>query len=214
MSEPSADGCENGPDGAPTPLGCSPRRRARSVGCGCRRRAGGSDQAPVASSTGRHAAAACEPSPTRPEIDLAGRPTSSPLRLLGEAPVLVGPFRGSRAALRVSTGFGSKFYYLLDPAGPSQVSVIVRRRDAPGRGLFEIYPVDARGRVVRRWVPVLRLDRERVRGENPPRRGHRWLGQPGSVRLPALGCYELRVRWAGGGWSRIFRAVPDPLLWR
>lgn len=174
----------------------------------------GSDQAPVASSAVRHAAAVCEPSPTRPGIDFAGRPTASPLRLLGDAPVLAGPFRGSRAVLRVSPSFGSKFYYLLDPAGPSRVSVIVRRRDAPGRGLFEIQTLDTHGRTVRRWVPVLRLDRDRVRAENPPRRGWRWLGQPGAILLPALGCYELRVRWAGGGWSRIFRAGPDPLLGR
>ena len=63
---------------------------------------------------------------------------------------------------------------------------------------------------MRAFVWVLSLDRDRVRRENPPRRGDRLLGQPGSVLLPALGCYRLQVRWRGGGWSRTFVARPPP----
>lgn len=152
----------------------------------------------------------CRPSPTLPGVRLDGRVEPRAPRLVGRGPLMAGPFHGPRALLRVSGGLASKLYYQLSPTGPSTITVRARRLDAPGRGLFEVQRTDVAGRSVRIKVPVLRLRLATVRRENPPHRGDVLLGQPGSLTLPGLGCYQLQVRWAGGGWSRTFVARLDP----
>jgi hypothetical protein len=138
--------------------------------------------------------------------DLRGQVVATSRRVVGTGPIVAGAFRGRRALLSLTPELGSKFFYQLRRDGPARYIVTIRRLDAPGRGGFEVQQVDGTGRTARGFVPVLRLDRHRVARSHPPRRGDVLLGQPGSIRLPAAGCYAVRARWPGGEWNRRFVA--------
>jgi hypothetical protein len=122
---------------------------------------------------------------------------------VGNGPVRAGSTFGERAIIDVwlrpsDDRYVGKLFWLIARKGPASVRVRAERIDTEGVAHLVVAAGKPDGDAVI-------LQRSRI-ARKVIQRDRRWIGAPGEINMPAPGCYRLRARWAGGGWTATIRA--------
>lgn len=141
----------------------------------------------------------CRPSPTTP---FPPQPDGPVISRGGRSPVTNGPFEGRTARLaivnRIDGLYAAKLWHEIDVDGPSVVRVTAVRLDGTDRATFSLNGVAPRRRTLTLRAADLLVSQSTGKAF-----------APGGMYVSSPGCYRLRARWAGGGYSMIVRVFVE-----